>query len=435
MILTQEAGLLQSLCKALDSCTAYNFFLPCSKRNAGCLKSLGEEKLKNSKTNRKDMIYEPLEDSILLEEQVKKLAKGTVLDMGTGSGIQAAAAARRKAVKKVLAVDVQKDVIEHCKKETKNKKINFRQSNLFQKVPKQKFDTIIFNPPYLPAEPKLKDITLEGGKKGYEITEKFLGRAKDYLKDDGIILLLISSLTNQHKVEEILTKNLFEFEILSKKHVFFEDLIVYKIQKNKIALKLGKKGVKNIEYFTHGHRGMLFTGKYKGKKVTAKSKLPKSMAEGRIANEAKWIKLLNKKGIGPRIIFSEWDFFVYYFVEGEFLQKFAEKSQKTKIANAVKDVLRQCREMDAMGIDKEEMHRPFKHIIMNKKPVLIDFERMHKSKKPKNVTQFIQYLISGRITHTLKKKGIMIDRKKAIRLARQYKKKEISFEKLAAKLF
>ena len=381
------------------------------------------------------MLYEPLEDSFLLEKQVSKLAKGSVLDMGTGSGIQAVAAAKKRNVKKVLAVDVQKSVLKHCRETVKSKKISFRQSNLFQKISKQKFDTIIFNPPYLPADPKLKDITLAGGEKGYEIVEKFLAKANNYLNDDGIILLLISSLTNQQKVEEILTEKLFEFEIISKKHIFFEDLIVYLVKKNSIVLKLAKKDVKDIEYFTHGHRGMLFTGTYLKNKITIKTKLPKSKAKERIANEAKWIKKLNKKEIGPYLIFSEKDFLAYYFVEGEFFPKFAEKASKRKITSVIKDVLKQCYELDEMGIDKEEMHRPFKHIIVKTNPVMIDFERIHKTKKPKNVTQFIQYLISSHITPLIKKKGIKINRRKAMNLAQKYKNKKISFEKLIKKMF
>lgn len=380
------------------------------------------------------MIYEPEEDSFLLEKEVKKLAKGNVLDIGTGSGIQAKSAAKKKSVKKVLAIDIQKDVIAHCKKTSKSKKITFKQSNLFQKV-KGKFDTIIFNPPYLPAEAKLKDITLEGGKKGYEIAEKFIKQANDYLKDDGTILLLISSLTNPKKVEEILVQNLFDFKIISKKHIFFEDLLVYKISKNALQLKLKKKGITNLEYFTHGHRGILFKGKYKKKKIVVKAKLASSEAVGRIANEARWIKKLNKKGIGPKLIFSDNDFLACCFIDGELFPKFIEKSTKTKIIKTIKDVLKQCYELDKMMIDKEEMHRPFKHIIVKTKPVLIDFERTHYTNKPKNVTQFIQYLISGKITPLIRKKGIKINRKNAMTLAKQYKNKKISFKELVKKLF
>ena len=57
------------------------------------------------------MIYEPREDSFLMEKAVKKYAYGKVLDMGTGSGIQAIAAAKNKNVKSITAVDINKEAV------------------------------------------------------------------------------------------------------------------------------------------------------------------------------------------------------------------------------------------------------------------------------------------------------------------------------------
>ena len=69
-----------------------------------------------------------------------------------------------KSVKKVVATDINKD----CKKNL-GKGIKFIHSNLFNKIPKQKFGTVIFNPPYLPQDWGSRDATIYGGKKGYEI--------------------------------------------------------------------------------------------------------------------------------------------------------------------------------------------------------------------------------------------------------------------------
>src|SRR3989344_1100944 len=136
------------------------------------------------------MLYKPREDSYLLAKYVKKHAFGRVLDIGTGSGIQAITAAKLKKVKSVLAVDIQEDIIEQCRTSIKSKKISFRQSDLFENVPeKPGFDKIIFNPPYLPEDVTLKDITVEGGKKGYEVLERFLEAVSGYLKQNGAILI------------------------------------------------------------------------------------------------------------------------------------------------------------------------------------------------------------------------------------------------------
>ena len=60
-------------------------------------------------------MYEPQEDSFLLQKQVKKYAKGIVLDMGTGSGILAVEAAKSQKVVKVYAVDIDNVAIDYCK--------------------------------------------------------------------------------------------------------------------------------------------------------------------------------------------------------------------------------------------------------------------------------------------------------------------------------
>ncbi len=191
------------------------------------------------------MIYPPKEDSLLLEKHVKRLARGKVLDMGVGSGIQALAAAKK--AKSVLAVDVNPVVVSHCKKNIKNKKIKCLQSDLFSKI-KDEFDTIIFNPPYLPQELPERDVALEGGKKGYETIVRFLDSANAHLKTDGMILLLFSSLSNKNRVEQSIKQNLFEYKQLDRLHIFFEDLFVYKITKSKLLKDIEKSGAKQLKY-------------------------------------------------------------------------------------------------------------------------------------------------------------------------------------------
>ena len=51
-------------------------------------------------------VYRPAEDSHLLSKHVNRLVHGEVLDMGTGSGIQAITAALKQEVESVVAVDI-----------------------------------------------------------------------------------------------------------------------------------------------------------------------------------------------------------------------------------------------------------------------------------------------------------------------------------------
>ena len=173
------------------------------------------------------MIYEPNEDSELLAKYVAKFAHGKVLDLGTGSGIQAQAAL--KFSKDVLAVDINKDAVNHVKK----KGIKAKVSDLFSNI-NEKFDLIIFNPPYLPNEEledkESKRITT-GGEYGYEILERFFSQVDKYLNENGKILIVFSSLTNKDKVDDIIKKNNFKFKLLETKKVFFEILYCYLVEK------------------------------------------------------------------------------------------------------------------------------------------------------------------------------------------------------------
>ncbi len=168
----------------------------------------------------KEDVYEPREDSFLLEKYVKKYAKGNVLDMGTGSGIQALAALTK--TKDVLAVDINENAV----KQVKKLNVKARVSNLFSNV-KEKFDLIIFNPPYLPHE-KGMQVALSGGKKGNEVITKFLGQAKEHLRVNGKILLIASSLTGD--IKKLCNKLGYKLKCLETNSYFFEKLSVYLLE-------------------------------------------------------------------------------------------------------------------------------------------------------------------------------------------------------------
>ena len=177
------------------------------------------------------MIYEPREDSFLLEKEVKKAAKRKiVLDMGSGSGIQAKAAISAKA-KSVLASDINKEAVESLKKQG----IDAIQSNLFSNI-KGKFDVIVFNPPYLPKdrrEDSDSSLATTGGKRGDEIILRFLKSSKDHLNENGIILIIMSSLTPEKKILALLKKQKLNREVISSQKLFFETLEVWKLQVSK----------------------------------------------------------------------------------------------------------------------------------------------------------------------------------------------------------
>jgi release factor glutamine methyltransferase len=384
------------------------------------------------KLMRRNPLYDPREDSFLLAEAVKVYTYGETLDMGTGSGILAITAANNGKVKEVLAVDINTDALIEAKKRNLHPLITYMQSDLFSNV-KGTFDTIIFNPPYLPDDPNLRDIALDGGKKGYEFSVRFLKDARKHLADNGQMLFLFSSLTHKEVIDKTLIENAYLFEEISKQKLDFEILYVYKIKKVESIVS----EVKNLKFFSKGKRGLIYTGKFKKTKAAVKIKNPRSEVPGRIHIEGHNLNIVNKLKIGPKLLKASDDYIIYKFVEGTLFPKFLEKSSKKDTLSILKQLFSQMRTLDKNQMNKEEMSNPYKHIIVTKKKkvVLIDFERSNKTLKPHNITQFVQYIVSEKVSRELIKKGIKIDRKEILSLAQEYKKDyELSYYKAILKL-
>lgn len=385
-------------------------------------------------------VYEPREDSFLLQRNIQSYltAKSKVLDVGTGSGIQAEEAVKYSS--DVTGVDINPAAIRVCKMAHKNKSINFFESDLFTspKLQGKKFDFITFNAPYLPDDPNLKDKALFGGKHGYELTVKFIKQLNSYLEPEGACLLLISSFTKPEKVYGALDKLTFQHKVIDQQRIFFEDLLVVEIKKSALLKEFDKLGIQNVQYLANGKRGYIHTGDFKGHKVSIKSTNPKSEALNRIEFESKWLQKLNEIGIGPKLITVGSGFFMYHYLSGYHMDEFLEIATTDQIKTNLRKLLKQLYELDKLGINKEEMHRPIKNVLisLSNGPVLIDFERANYTEDPKNITQFCQFLASSNATEAFQKKNITISKEKTIELAKSYKqdRSEENFSNILALL-
>ena len=175
-------------------------------------------------------IYEPAEDSYLLNETLKEFLKNKdknikILDIGSGSGIQAKTC-KKLGFKNILTADINKEAVKYLKKQ------GFKSiySNLFSRIDKkQKFDLIIFNPPYLPEDKYDEEKDTTAGKRGYELILKFLRQAKLHLNKEGVILLLFSSLSKPEIINDYATKMKYKLKLLKKQKLFFEEIYVYSL--------------------------------------------------------------------------------------------------------------------------------------------------------------------------------------------------------------
>lgn len=182
-------------------------------------------------------IYQPSDDSFFfvdfLEKYFANLKNKNIsyLDLGTGSGILSKVAIKSKIPRqKILASDINKHAVKYVKSKLKISTIH---SDLFssKKFQDKKFDLITFNAPYLPEEnlskkyeSKKSQLATTGGKKGDEISLKFIKQAQNHLEKNGKIFLLISSLTPLKNIKK------FNPKIIAKKKIFFEELLIIELK-------------------------------------------------------------------------------------------------------------------------------------------------------------------------------------------------------------
>ncbi len=126
------------------------------------------------------------------------------LDLGTGSGVIGICLAKYLPRVVVTAVDTSTEALELAQENADlngvASRVIFLQSDWFESV-EGKFDLIVSNPPYVAAEEiphlpaEVKDyeprIALDGGKGGLEAIARIAGQVKDYLRQEGALLLEI----------------------------------------------------------------------------------------------------------------------------------------------------------------------------------------------------------------------------------------------------
>jgi len=136
-----------------------------------------------------------------------------ILDLCTGSGCLAIYCAKQFPAAEVDAVDISEKALavatQNIIKHRCAERVHAIQSDLFAALQGKRYDIIISNPPYvgveemseLPQEylhePKL---ALESGIDGLDLTIKILQQAKNYLTDDGILIVEVGN--SWHPLQE-----------------------------------------------------------------------------------------------------------------------------------------------------------------------------------------------------------------------------------------
>lgn len=135
-----------------------------------------------------------------LAKLVENDLKGTekILEVGTGTGCISIYLAKKFPEIKIVALDISEEALELAKENAKLHNVNnieFYKADIFQVVPKNKYDVFISNPPYIPTneinnlDTNVKNnepiISLDGGVEGVTFYKYFSSILQKVLVDNG----------------------------------------------------------------------------------------------------------------------------------------------------------------------------------------------------------------------------------------------------------
>ena len=135
-----------------------------------------------------------------------RAAKPSILDLCTGCGCIGIATALSLPDSKVLLSDISADALVVAQQNSVRHNVDNRveaiESDLFESIPKQAFDLIVSNPPYvdaddlatMPAEYHAEpELALASGADGLDFTRRLLVQAADYLSEEGLLIVEVGN--------------------------------------------------------------------------------------------------------------------------------------------------------------------------------------------------------------------------------------------------
>ena len=184
----------------------------------------------------------PRPDTESLVEEVILIAKRInakkILDLCTGSGAIAISLAKYIENSEITAVDISKKALNIAKKNAINNNVQnqmtFVESDLFEKIKKEKYDIIVSNPPYIrkniiknldkevQREPR---IALDGGYDGLDFYRKIINKSDEYLKFKGYLCLEIGY-DQKIDVIELIENEEKYVETYCKKDLYGNDRVI-----------------------------------------------------------------------------------------------------------------------------------------------------------------------------------------------------------------
>ena len=176
-----------------------------------------QEKLENSKQ------YLPAEDTFFLADNIEGESGNLALDIGCGSGYLT------NILKNSFNLVIGTDISYYTLREQNYKVDNVICCNSADAL-RINFDLIICNLPYL-ATDEIIDVATDGGKNGLELPLEIIASALDHISKNGKFIFVTSSLSDYMGLIDFVNSKKFTAEIISKKKLFFEELILVKAER------------------------------------------------------------------------------------------------------------------------------------------------------------------------------------------------------------
>jgi release factor glutamine methyltransferase len=154
----------------------------------------------------------------------RNLSGKCVLDMGTGSGIIALHAARGGA--NVVGVDVNPEAVA-CARENVRANgyetwIRVVEGDLFSFLRGEKFDTIVWNPPFYVGDPRNPEQKAWLAGQDYQKLQEFASQLPLHLKDGGECIVILSSDADMERIIGFFDRNILSPVVLSNHRRFLE---------------------------------------------------------------------------------------------------------------------------------------------------------------------------------------------------------------------
>jgi methylase of polypeptide subunit release factors len=155
-------------------------------------------------------------------------AEAAVMDMGTGTGIGALAAARW--AQQVVGVDIEETAV-RCARinvllNRLEDKIAICQGDLFAPVPGQQFDVILFNPPFYRGTPTGGFSTAW---RAENTVERFAAGLRQHLKVTGFALVILSTDGEQAGFLQTFSDNCWQTSVVAQRDLGNEILTIYRL--------------------------------------------------------------------------------------------------------------------------------------------------------------------------------------------------------------